>query len=80
MDNKPLEELAENYIKTRLSKAKIKYLKPNYDTDGADLVLLNPLNKHIAKQVIVQSKGRNVTEKASNVSKFIVSSLKDRKF
>ncbi len=68
MDNKPLEELAENYIKTRLSKAKIKYLKPNYDTDGADLVLLNPLNKHIAKQVIVQSKGRNVTEKASNVS------------
>ncbi|MFM2478835.1 hypothetical protein [Celerinatantimonas sp. MCCC 1A17872] len=68
MDNKPLEELAENYIKTRLSKAKIKYLKPNYDTDGADLVLLNPLNKHIAKQVIIQSKGRNLTEKPSNVS------------
>lgn len=68
MDNKPLEDLAESYIKTRLSKAKIKYLKPNYDTDGADLVLLNPLNKHIAKQVIVQSKGRNVTDKTSNVS------------
>jgi len=68
MDNKPLEDLAENYIKTRLSKAKIKYLKPNYDTDGTDLVLLNPLNKHIAKQVIVQSKGRNVTNNPSNFS------------
>ena len=48
MDNKPLEQLAEDYIKTRLAKAKIKFLKPNYDTDGTDLVLLNPLNKHLA--------------------------------
>ncbi|MFA0719539.1 hypothetical protein AB4622_26755, partial [Vibrio splendidus] len=68
LDNKPLEDLAESYIKTRLSKAKIKYLKPNYDTDGTDIVLLNPINKHLAKQVIVQSKGRNVSTKASNVS------------
>ncbi len=68
MDNKPLEELAENYIKTRLAKANIKYLKPNYDTDGTDIVLLNPINKHYAKQVIVQSKGRNLSNKQSNVS------------
>ena len=68
MDNKPLEELAESYIKTRLSKAKIKYLKPNYDTNGSDLVLLNPINKHLAKQVIVQSKGRNISKGPSNVS------------
>lgn len=68
MDNKPLEKLAEDYIKTRLSKANIKYLKPNYDTDGTDLVLLNPINKHYARQVIVQSKGRNVSNKQSNVS------------
>ena len=67
MDNKPLEELAENYIKTRLAKAKIKYLKPNYDTEGTDLVLLNPLNKHLAKQVIIQSKGRNLTKNPNNV-------------
>lgn len=67
MDNKPLEQLAEDYIKTRLAKAKIKFLKPNYDTDGTDLVLLNPLNKHLAKQVIIQSKGRNLTKNQSNV-------------
>ena len=47
MDNKPLEQLAEDYIKTRLAKAKIKFLKPNYDTDGTDLVLLNPLNGEV---------------------------------
>lgn len=67
MDNKPLEALAEDYIKSRLAKAKIKYLKPNYDTDGTDLVLLNPLNKHLAKQVVIQSKGRNLTTNPSNV-------------
>ena len=68
MDNKPLEELAENYIKTRLARSKIKFLKPSYDTDGTDLVLLNPLNKHIAKQVVIQSKGRNLTNNPSNVA------------
>ena len=68
MDNKPLEELAENYIKTRLAKANIKYLKPNYDTDGTDIVLLNPVNKHYARQVIVQSKGRNLSNNQSNVT------------
>lgn len=67
MDNKPLEQLTEDYIKTRLAKAKIKFLKPNYDTDGTDLVLLNPLNKHLSKQVIIQSKGRNLTKNQSNV-------------
>ena len=68
MDNKPLEELAENYIKTRLSKAKIKYLKPSYDTEGTDLILLNPVNRHLSRQVIVQSKARNVTKGQSNIS------------
>jgi hypothetical protein len=68
LDNKPLEELAENYIKTRLTKADIKFLKPNYDTDGTDLVLLNPINKHYSRQVIVQSKGRNLSNNPSNVS------------
>lgn len=78
MDNKPLEELAENYIKTRLGKAKIKFLKPNYDTDGTDIVLLNPVNKHYARQVIVQSKGRNISNKQSNLSlpkEYIVSNF-----
>lgn len=78
MDNKPLEELAEDYIKTRLSKARIKYLKPNYDTDGTDLVLLNPVNKHYARQVIIQSKGRNLSNNSSNVSlpkEYIVSNF-----
>jgi hypothetical protein len=67
MDNKPLEEEAENCIKLALAKANIKYLKPNYDTNGTDLVLLNPVSKHLARQVIVQSKGRNVTSSPSNV-------------
>lgn len=78
MDNKPLEEEAENCIKVALSKANIKYLKPNYDTGGTDLVLLNPVSKHMAKQVIVQSKGRNVTNKPSNVvvkSDYVVSNF-----
>jgi len=78
MDNKPLEGLAEEFIKTRLSKAKIKFLKPNYDIGGSDLVLLNPINKHLAKQVIIQSKGRNITNNPSNVtisSNYIVSNF-----
>lgn len=78
MDNKPLEEEAENCIKVALAKANIKYLKPNYDTDGTDLVLLNPVSKHMAKQVIVQSKGRNVTNSPSNVvikSDYVVSNF-----
>ncbi|EMV5753316.1 hypothetical protein [Yersinia enterocolitica] len=78
MDNKPLEYLAEDHIKTILSHANIKFLKPNYDENGSDLVLLNPINKHLAKQVVVQSKGRNVTTSSSNVtipSKYIVSNF-----
>src|SRR5690606_27694561 len=68
VDNKPLENLAEDYIKTRLTKAKIKFLKPSYDVDGSDLVLLQPINKHLAKQIIVQSKGRTVKDNPSNIS------------
>lgn len=67
MDNKPLENIAEEFIKTRLGKAKLPYLKPNYDTDGSDLVVLSHINKHYARQVIIQSKGRNVTKLHSNV-------------
>lgn len=78
MDNKPLEHLAEDHIKTILSHASIKFLKPNYDENGSDLVLLNPINKHLAKQIIIQSKGRNVTTSSSNVtipSQYIVSNF-----
>jgi len=67
MDNKPLEIIAEDFIKLRLAKAGLKYLKPNYDTDGTDLVVLHPINKHYARQVVVQSKGRNLTNSPSNV-------------
>lgn len=68
MDNKPLENQAEDYIKVILNNANIKFVKPNYDENGSDLVLLHPINRHLAKQVIVQSKGRNVTTKSSNVT------------
>ncbi|ERK07871.1 hypothetical protein L580_1935 [Serratia fonticola AU-P3(3)] len=68
MDNKPLENHAEDYIKVILNHANIKFLKPNYDENGSDLVLLHPINKHLAKQVVVQSKGRNVTSNSSNVT------------
>lgn len=67
MDNKPLEELAENYIKVILGEGEINYLKPNYDKDGSDLVLLHRVNRHYSREVIVQSKGRDVTNNASNV-------------
>lgn len=67
MDNKPLEHLAENYIKIELAKAALKYAKPDYDTDGTDLIVLEPINKHYVRQVVVQSKGRNLTHTKSNV-------------
>lgn len=67
VDNKPLEELAENHIKNILTKCDLPYLKPSYDKFGSDLLLFRHLSKHYARQVIVQSKGRNAT-KANNIS------------
>ncbi|KQZ44694.1 hypothetical protein [Duganella sp. Root1480D1] len=67
MDNKPLEQLAENYIKVELGKANFKYAKPDYDLDGTDLIVLQPISKHYVRQVIVQSKGRSVGSQQTNV-------------
>lgn len=60
MDNKPLEEQAENYIKAQLLKFDFEVTKPSFDKMGADLIIIDGIGKKYSKFLIVQSKGRTV--------------------
>ena len=61
MDNKPLEEEAESFIKQQLLKYDFNVLKPTYDKYGADLLILDDIQKQYPKTLKVQSKGRSLS-------------------
>lgn len=66
-DNKPIELEAENYVCSRLAKMNLRYSKPNFDSDGGDIIVINQINKDIYKSIKVQVKGRDITSNNSNV-------------
>lgn len=67
MDNKPLEEQAENFTKSQLLKFGFNLAKPSFDKKGADLLIIDNIDKKYSRLLIVQSKGRAVTEKYTSV-------------
>lgn len=67
MENKPLEEQAENFIKSQLVKFDFKVTKPSFDKKGADLIIIDNIDKGKTRFLIVQCKGRSVKESTTSV-------------
>ncbi|WP_341904776.1 hypothetical protein [Fluviicola taffensis] len=67
IDNKPLEEQAENYIKSQLLKFDFNVLKPSFDKKGSDLIIVDNIEKQNIRLIKVQSKGRKISTKSTNV-------------
>lgn len=67
MDNKPLEEQAENYTKSQLLKFDFNLVKPSFDKKGADLLIIDNIDKKYSKFLIVQCKGRAITINSTSV-------------
>lgn len=68
MDNKPLEEQAENYLKSQLAKFDFNLAKPSFDKFGSDLIVVDKINAEKTKILLVQSKGRTLNnDNFSNV-------------
>ncbi|CAL2074544.1 hypothetical protein [Tenacibaculum sp. 190524A02b] len=68
MDNKPIEEQAENYLKSQLIKFDFNLAKPSFDKYGSDLIIVDKINAEKTRILIVQSKGRTLkNELFSNV-------------
>lgn len=76
MDNKPLEEQAENYIKSQLLKFEFKVTKPSFDKMGADLIIIESIDKKYSKFLKVQSKGRSISDENTSV-KIPIAYIKD---
>ncbi|MDO6739449.1 hypothetical protein [Wenyingzhuangia sp. 2_MG-2023] len=69
MDNKPLEEQAENYLKSQLIKFDFNLAKPSFDKYGSDLIIVDKINTKKTKILLIQSKGRTLkNETFSNVT------------
>jgi hypothetical protein len=66
-DNKPLEEQAENYVKSQLLKFDFNVMKPSFDKMGSDLIIIDNLKKQNTRLLKVQSKGRTIGDKNTNV-------------
>ena len=66
-DSTPLEEQAENYVKSQLLKFDFNVMKPSFDKKGSDLIIIDKLEKQNSRLLKVQSKGRTVSEKSTNV-------------
>jgi len=58
MDNKPTEEQAESYLKSKLLKFGFNLTKPSFDKNGSDLIIVDKIDSDKTKFLIVQSKGR----------------------
>lgn len=65
-DNKPKEEQAEGYIKSKLIRNGFQVAKPSFDILGADLLILDDISKKSTKFLKVQSKLRTVSENTSS--------------
>lgn len=68
MDNKPVEDQAENYLKSQLIKYGFNLAKPSFDKYGSDLIIVDKINTDKTKILLVQSKGRTLKKETfSNV-------------
>lgn len=67
VDNKPIEEQAENYIKSQLLKFGFNVMKPSFDKKGSDLIILDKIEKKNSRLIKVQSKGRTIGNKTTNI-------------
>lgn len=47
IDNKPLEEEAEFFVKSKLLRYGFNLAKPSFDIQGADLIILDNIEKHL---------------------------------
>lgn len=67
MDNKRLETQAEDFIKSQLSKYDFKVTKPSFDKKGSDLIILDNIDNKYSHFLIVQNKGRTISNSNTNV-------------
>lgn len=68
VDNKPLEEQAEAYLKSMLLKYNFNVTKPSFDKNGIDLLIIDRPDKKLTKTLKVQSKGRSLGKRGTNVT------------
>lgn len=68
MDTKPLEIEAESRIKSELLKYNFKTIKPDFDENGADLLIIDNIETKYSHIVKVQCKGRNIEKNGSNIT------------
>jgi len=68
MDTKPLEIQAESYIKSQLLKYNFNVIKPIFDENGSDLIIVDNIENNLWHYINIQSKGRTVSIKNTNIS------------
>lgn len=68
VDNKPLEEQAEAYLKSMLLKYDFNVTKPSFDIYGTDLLIIDRPDKKLTKTLKIQSKGRTLGKRGTNVT------------
>ncbi|MGK0273228.1 MAG: hypothetical protein ACI88H_003907 [Cocleimonas sp.] len=76
VDNKPLEEEAEFFVKNKLLRYGFNIAKPSFDIKGADLIILDNIDSNYSKVLKIQSKGRTL-KKTTNSIKIHESYVKD---
>lgn len=67
VDNKPMEVEALDFVKNRIRKYGYNYADLSCDKKGTDLFAFKDITSDSVKVIKVQSKGRNIIEKVSNV-------------
>lgn len=67
LDNKEMELEALEEVKSKILKCKYSYADLSCDKNGVDLYAFKGLGKDSFRIIKVQSKGRNITDKNSNV-------------
>jgi hypothetical protein len=67
LDNKPLEMEAELLIQHELIKGGFKVAKPTFDTEGADLLVVESITEKFTRFLKIQCKGRS-SKASTNVT------------
>lgn len=67
LENQSMENLALNFVKAQIQNYDYDYADLSCDRNGVDLFAFKNLGKDNVKIIKVQSKGRNITDKNSNV-------------
>jgi len=66
MDTRPLEIEAESYTKSKLIGCGFNVTKPDFDTEGTDLLLVDTVKTKLVHILRIQSKGRNISKSGSS--------------